>query len=476
MIIFQVLILNIHHISISKTMNRRNFCKTSAGFCAFLITPHTWLTSYSFSKERALDFNSYRKGETLVPITKVTPDDGFYLHTFYDECPWSPSGKFLALTKFPYQQKKPKWGDIAEICIINVEKQTIRTIYQTKAWSFQLGANVQWSNISDRYVYTNDIIDGQAVCVRIDLEKGENIAYSGPKYDIAPNGKYIAGPNLNYINITQYGYAIPDPENGIPNQLQKSQMDSEGLWVTNLESNKKELLASLNDFYRNAVPADQQFYRDGIYYLFHTKFNSQGNRIMQVFRCLFNGQGRNASLFTLNSDGSNIQQCLSNEKWNQNDQYGGGGNHPNWHPDGEHIIMNTVPTWLGYKNMMFSMFKYDGSGFRILTEKHIGSGHPSVDPTTRYLITDAYTKQTYVLKNDEIPIRFIDLKNDIEYTLCTVSNDVGNQGDKNSKEAGGSHFKLDPHPAWNREYNKICFNGSLDGKRQVFIADLMSLL
>lgn len=457
-------------------MKRRNFLSvTSAGFGAIMITPGVWISEFSIQNEKKIDFKPYRKRKTLVPITRVTPDDGYFVHTFYDECPWSPNGRYLALTKLPYQKMKPKWGDIAEICIINIEKQTIRTVYQTKAWSFQLGANVQWSDVSDRFIYTNDIIDGQAVCVRIDLESGEVLAYKGPKYDIAPNGNWIAGPDLNYVNITQYGYAISDPPNGIPNQLKKKQMDSEGLWITNLESNKKELLASMNDFYRKAIPEDQQFYKDGTYYLFHTKYNSKSNRIMQVFRCLFNGKGRNASLFTLNSDGSNILQCLSNEKWNQKDQFGGSGNHPNWHPDGEHIIMNTVPTWLGYKSMMFSMFRYDGSDFQILTEKYLGSGHPSVEPSTRYLVTDAYLKQTYVVKNNEIPIRFIDLKNDIEYTLCTISNNVGNQGEKYSEE-GGSQFKLDPHPTWSRDYKKICFNGAPEGKRQVFIADLEGLI
>lgn len=458
-------------------MKRRNFLsRTSAGLGAIMITPNLWMSNFFDQHEKEIDFNPYRKGKTLVPVTRITPDDGFYVHTFYDECPWSPNGKYLALTKLPYQQAKPRWGDIAEICIINLEKQTIKTVYRTKAWSFQLGANVQWSDVSDRYLYTNDIIDGVAVCVRIDLESTEVVSFCGPKYDITSDGKWIAGPDLNYVNITQYGYAIPDPISGIPNQFKKDQMDTEGLWITNLEANKKTLLASMNDFYRNAIPEDQKFYKDGIYYLFHTKYNKDNSRIMQVFRCLFNGEGRSASLFTLNSDGSNLTQCLSYEKWNQKDQYGGSGNHPNWHPDGEHIVMNTVPKWLGYNTMMFSMFKYDGSDFRVLTDKFPGSGHPSVDPSTRYLVTDAYSKQTYVVKDKEIPIRFIDLKNEKEHTLCTISNNVGNQGEKYSGDEGGSHFKLDPHPVWNRDYRKICFNGAPEGKRQVFIADLKDLI
>ena len=451
-------------------INRRDFIKTSAGFLALAAGPD-WEIVNPASKPRSFDFKTYRPGKTLAPVTQVTPEDGYYIHSFYDTCPWSPDGKLLAVTKLPYQGKKPVRGDVAEVCVVDLEAQTIRSAYKTRCWSFQTGANAQWDAHSSRYLYTNDLIGDQAVAVRIDLETGQTKAFVGPKYDIAPNGKMIAGPNLDFVNITQYGYTLPDPPSGKPNQLRKDQMDLEGLWLTDLESDRKKLLVSLKNFYQHAVPEDQEFYKDGTYYCFHTKFNSQSNRIMQVFRCLFGGNGRHASLFTFNADGTNIIQCLPREKWNQKARLGGSGNHPNWHPDGEHIIMNTIPTWLGYQDMMFSMFRYDGSDFRVLTEKHLGSGHPSVDPTTRYLVADAYLKQQYVVKGDEIPIRLIDLKIDREYTLCTISNNVGNEG-KMYDDQGGSQFKLDPHPVWSRDYRQLCINGAPKGDRQVFIVDL----
>ena len=457
-------------------MNRREFLGiTPAGMAAMLWEPGLWRISYHREQSRPCPFQMYRKGDTMVPVIKISPDDGYYIHTFYDECPWSPDGKLLLVTKLPYQKKKPRWGDTAEICVIDLENQTIRTIYETRAWSFQLGANAQWSDVDSRYVYTNDLVNNIPVCVRIDLENGKVQSYAGSKYDISGDGKWVVSPDLRYLNVTQYGYSLPDPPGGIPVQLRKSQMDEEGIWLTHLGSNQRKLLASMNDLYAHASGEDQTFYKQGVYYPFHTKINSRGTKIMQVFRCLFEGEGRHASLFTLDADGGNIVQCLTRDKWNQKAALGGSGNHPNWHPDGEHIIMNTVPTWLGDDNMRFSMFKYDGSDFRILSEKHIGSGHPSVEPTTRYLISDAYAKQTYVTQNGEIPIRLIDLLEDREYTLCTISNNVGNKGNMYSDE-GGSQFKLDPHPVWSRDYNQVCFNGAPEGKRQVFIANIDALV
>jgi Tol biopolymer transport system component len=404
---------------------------------------------------------------------KVTPDDGYYVHTFYDECPWSPDGRQLAVTRLPYQQRKPQWGDVADVCIIDLEEQSIRTVYRTRAWSFQVGANAQWSDVSNRYVYTNDIIDGQVVCVRIDLESGAVQAYSGAKYDVAPDGSAVISPYLLNMNIHQYGYAVPDPPGGTPVPFTDADMKTEGLWKTELATDSRQLLMPMEAFIDAA--SDSAFYKGRTGYLFHSKFNKQGTRIMQVFRSLVGTKGRDASLFTLDANGKNLQQCLSREHWNQKARLGGSGNHPNWHPDGEHIIMNCVPRWLGYQDMLFCSFRYDGSDFRVLSEKHLGSGHPSIEPEGRYLVADAYVKQTWVVKNGEIPIRLIDLREQKEHTLCTISNNVGNKGKMYSDE-GGSQFKLDPHPAWARDYRKLCVNGAPGGERQVYTIDLHSIL
>ena len=141
-----------------------------------------------------------------------------------------------------------------------------------------------------------------------------------------------------------------------------------------------------------------------------------------------------------------------------------GGHHPNWHPDGEHLIQNLAPNGGPYR---FCQFKWDGSDLKILSEKHLGSGHPSVHKNGRYLISDAYPNEAVVKnENEEVPIRLLDLNTDVEESIC----DIYTLG------AGLRLLRLDPHPAWSRDYNKVCFNGAPEGKRQVFIADLSKVL
>ncbi|MEQ9289629.1 MAG: hypothetical protein RIG77_22060 [Cyclobacteriaceae bacterium] len=459
-------------------MKRRSFIgRTSVGLGAVLISPVIMSFQYPKRAKKGFKIKAYKPGRFLSPVQCVTPDDGFYLHTFYDVCPLSPSQRYLVVTKFPYQQKTPMWGDESEVCVIDLHNETIETVYKTKAWSFQLGTNVQWGS-TDRYLYTNDIIDGKPVCIRIDLHSEEIKSYSGAKYDLSPDERYIVSPNLLTMNTHQYGYAVPDRIYGRPDVFTKDDMPNEGLWKTDLESNETTLLADFSQFHDKVEEQDERaFYEKNINYLFHSKINRQNTKIMQVFRAQVNNKGREASLFTMDTDGKNLIQCLTRNQWNQQARFGGAGNHPNWHPDGEHIVMNCVPTWLGYKDMLFCQFKFDGSDFRILSEQHLGTGHPSVNADSTYLLSDAYPHQKYIPSpKGELPIRLIDLKTDQEQMICSISTDVGNNWVRSVKGETGSHYKLDPHPVWSRDYKKVVFNGSPEGRRQVYIADLSSIV
>ncbi len=57
--------------------------------------------------------------------------------------------------------------------------------------------------------------------------------------------------------------------------------------------------------------------------------------------------------------------------------------------------------------------------------------------------------------------------------------DVGGGGKPKTaldQKIGGSPHKLDPHPAWNRDYTKMCLNGAQDMRRQVYVADLKEIV
>ena len=111
--------------------------------------------------------------------------------------------------------------------------------------------------------------------------------------------------------------------------------------------------------------------RDGTFYFGHSKYNRQGTRILQVLRCIFpgfdGGSDRNAMVFTLNADGGDVQFTGHDPVWG----YPLGG-HPNWHPNGIHVIRNMKPDG---KTARVCQFKYDGSDFKLLSDSFDGIGH-----------------------------------------------------------------------------------------------------
>ena len=173
-------------------MKRRQFFRTSAGFSAILIMPGIWSCQRPAGKKRSYDFKAYQSPGQLAPVIRVTPDDGYFVHTYFDVTPFSPSGRYMAVSKLPFQDHIPLLGDLAEVCVIDLKEQTIETVFSTKTWGFQTGTNVQWGG-SDRYVYTNDLIDGRAVMIQIDLSSGDTKAYSRSMYNISRDGKYGIG-------------------------------------------------------------------------------------------------------------------------------------------------------------------------------------------------------------------------------------------------------------------------------------------
>jgi Tol biopolymer transport system component len=203
---------------------------------------------------------------------------------------------------------------------------------------------------------------------------------------------------------------------------------------------------------------------DGTYYFWHSKYNRQVSRIMQVLRCIFpgfdGGGERNTMVFTLTADGKEVFYTGQDPVWD----YPLGG-HPNWHPDGEHIIRNMKP---GGDTPRICQFKYDGSDFKILSESFNSSGHPSIEPTGRYIITDQ--RDTIDKNNQVISLIVLDTVSDKAETVCTLPT-INTQGLKLITKT----MRLDGHPCWSRDYKKVSLQAAPEGKRQLFVVDLSHL-
>lgn len=438
-------------------MNRKEFLKTSAGFAAVAIMPGVWSVAKPKGTKKPVKFLKI-KNSTPAVVTKVTPDDGLYNHTYFDVTPFSPSQRYLAISKLPFDDHMPVLGDIAEVCIIDLEKHTIYSAYKTKSWGFQTGTNVRFG-ATDRHVYCNDIINGTAVCVRIDLDSGETIAFAGPMYSVAPDESCIVSFPLELFDITQLGYGCPPKQSGKYQSLSFGASKTEGIWRTDLATNKKTLIVSLEA--AAAVVPEKPPVDKYTYYFWHSKFNKQGTRIYQVLRCIFANDPVNVNSInlTFKPDGSEIFYTTPNYP-----VWGAVGGHPNWHPNGEYLIRCLR---MEDRKERFVKIRYDGSEFKILSNKIEGTGHPSIDANDQYIIWD--TQKTSG-DNKSVSLHICDLRSEEAQVVCMLPT-IKWEG-----RLKDSVFRLDGHPAWSRDYKKVSLQAAHEGKRQLFIVDLSKMI
>jgi len=402
-----------------------------------------------------------------VPVYCVTPDDTGYIHRFYDSSPFSPSGRYFAVTRLPFEDRLPKPGDVAEIAIVDLETGELRTVAETRGWDVQLGAQLQWG-ADDRTLLYNDLEtrDWMPYGVRLDPQTGEHRRLAGTVYSVSPDGRWATSPCLRRMAVTQRGYGVVVPRDQIP--ANRGAPDDDGIWITDLESGDTRLLVSLAQIVETVQPPLAAARRRGDFFSFHVKWNPQGTRLMLALRWLprswlpWKRKRRYGAkhVITMDADGSNIRLAVSAEQWAR------GGHHPNWCPDGEHVLMNLNTRGDGLR---FARLPRDGSACETLAPDVAGSGHPTLHPDGRHLLTDAYVDEPVAYGDGTSPIRLVNIETGIDTVLARM------RIQPLAAKATGA-LRVDPHPAWDRSWSRIAFNACPDGRRRVFVADLRDIL
>jgi len=331
----------------------------------------------------------------------------------------------------------------------------------------QLGAQLQWGT-DDRTLLYNDLElrDWMPYGVRHDLQTGATRRLGGTIYSVSPDGRFAASPCLRRMAVTQRGYGVVVPKGEIPENRGASEDD--GIWITDLQTGDARLLISLAQIVEQAGAALPVAGKRGDFFGFHVKWNPQGTRLMLALRWLprsllpWKRKRRYGAkhVVTMNADGSHVRIAVAAELWAK------GGHHPNWCPDGEHVLMNLNTQGDGLR---FARLALDGSTCETLVPAIRGSGHPTLHPAGQHLLTDAYVDEPLAFGDGTAPIRLIDLRSGLETQLVRI-------GIQPLAERATGALRVDPHPAWDRTYTRIAFNACPDGKRRVYVADLADIL
>ncbi|MBM4046701.1 MAG: hypothetical protein FJ279_16455 [Planctomycetes bacterium] len=392
-----------------------------------------------------------RQGNAQCAVTALSPADRACLHTYYDVCPWSPSGRFFALLMLPFEDRLPGPSDAAEVCVLDLKDRTMRAVRPTTAWGFQTAAKQQWGR-SDRWLYFNDRRDGQPVGVRCDLEAGSERVLDGPIWHVSPDETWAVSPCLIRANLTQPGYGVSVlPEQQAVNTQTATRDD--GFFRVDLATGRCTLWLSLADIWA-ALP-NRADLSDQVLYAFHVKFNPQGTRLLLVVRAKPASGKYQPMLLTCRADGSALRVVLPCSRWHGPPR----ANHPTWHPDGERILMNVGVDG----RSTFVLIHADTGAIEPLVTEPPGVGHPTLTPDARYLLTDVYEDGPACQLGR---IRWVDMQRRSWRDLLTMPRPRFGHG-----TGLDASQRVDLHPVLDRTGRRFAFTAAPDGRRRVFVAD-----
>ncbi len=415
-------------------------------------------------------FPGYTEFDPLVPVWCVTPNRKGCIHRFFDTNPISPSGRYLAVFQFPFEDRRPEPGETGHIVLVDLESGEDRVMAETCGWEPQMGANVNWGG-SDTELYFNDVDTDtwQPFAWKLNPFTGERQRMQGTVYHASPDGRWLISANMTTMRKSQPGYGVSIPLGRMRRNLWQN-CNEDGFYLTDTRTGKVKMLASIRELLERANPPVKiEEVEQQEIYGFHSKFNPQGDRLMLSLRWFEAKAEARWDMFkhhhnevrfawvTCDLNGENVHCAVGPEEWIKR------GHHATWFPDGKQISMNLD---LNREKMLrLVSVNQDGSDLKLMSDALPGSGHPTVHPNGKNVLTDTYKFEASALGDGTIPLRWIDLKKGTEECLVRVN---VNQPYEDRV------LRVDAHPAWDAAHRYVIFNGFVGGTRRVFIADLES--
>ena len=415
-------------------------------------------------------FPRYVDFDPKIPVWCVTPTRPGCIHRFFDTSPISPSGRYLAVFQLPFEDRPPQPGDAGQVCVVDLETGADRVVAATRGWEPQMGANINWG-ATDHELFFNDVDTDtwQPFAWKLDPLTGHRTRMEGTVYHASPDGRWLISANMTTMRKTQPGYGVCIPLEKMRRNIGPAETD--GFILTDTTTGNARMLASIADVLRDAVPpvlidapAQQEIYG------FHSKFNPQSNQVMLSLRWFPATDEARWNMFaidhsavrfawvTMGLEGGPKHCAVGPEQWEK------GGHHATWFPDGKRISMNLNSDGDGLR---FVQVNADGSGLSKMLDDTMGSGHPTVHPNGTHLLTDTYTWEQGFFGDGTIPLRWVDRATGREETLVRINT---------QQPCKDSVMRVDPHPAWDRTWRYVTFNGFVGGTRRVFVADLKELI
>ena len=379
-------------------------------------------------------------------IVRVSPDDAEheYFFGYYDKCPWDASMRYMLCMRAKDTWSEPDPLGTADILLIDTQRgYATKKIASTHTWNVQQGCMAQWlgPDFKSRILY-NDLRDGKYCSVILNIETMEERVLSMPCYTVSADGKTALSLDFSRLHSLRLGYgyaALPEVTEGA------ALPDTTAVWKMDLETGKVTELLKYTDFAR-FQPRPEMQEADSVHKVNHLMLSPNGKRFMVLYRW-FCGQRKYTRLVTCNVDGSDMYVLSDDDMVS----------HCFWKNDEEIIA--------------FERKKEAGTGYFLMKDRtqkwtHIwpqlsNDGHPSYCPLDNgEVVFDSYPDKRRV---QEVRVASDkDLEGKDMKVIARVFSPFKYDNDT----------RCDLHPRWSRDGKRICFDGTFEGHRGLYVVNL----
>ncbi|HUX45425.1 MAG TPA: hypothetical protein VMV57_11790 [Terracidiphilus sp.] len=364
-----------------------------------------------------------------------------------------------------------------DICLWLPSTGEIRKVDSTRAWNFQQGARLQWVPAERETIAFNDIVDGNAVSIFLNLESGERRILPAPIYALSPDGRTSIAPNFTTLahRWMAYGYMPLRKQTPILDQ------SKDGLWSLDIPSGRTSLFLSTRraaEFQSvgNADPAS--------HFLCHASFSPDGSRIIFLHRFFSSDGGLFTRMIATDREARHLvmlaQEKVSHFDWLDEDtvlvwaRFSGGGlaqmrsrgllGSPLLKP-----LLRVARRFTGrWKKKLLSESYYrisladPGGRARFGWPSLDSDGHPMIARTHPWIVTDFYPD-----RDARLPVMLHNSEKGLRVDAHVFSH---------RPRSEDTDVKCDLHPRWNRTERQVAVDTCEAGLRQVRILDVSDLV
>ncbi len=387
-------------------------------------------------------------------VRVITPNDGYhYFFGYYDLNAYHENGKHHLANRVKFMDRFPTKDDICELGYIDLETGEFTKFAETTSWNFQQGALLSYNKANYDEVFYN-VRGGEndyQTCIH-NLKTGKKRYTDRACANISQDGKLGLAVNFNRIYDFRPGYGYSDVRDKWYNVAQP---EDDGVYLVDMETGKSKLILSIADCL-NQFP--NEMFADKKFVINHITFNPSGNRFLFLLRNFQEPTAKTwlTTLITSDLEGNMYERIhnafISHYHWKNDKQF-------LFYCEcdgirGVHLLDDLSHNYITYADPDLT--------FDTRVEGDIHNDiHCIYSPNQRYFIGDGYPRPDhcrhiylYDTLTDECEIILKD------YTVQPPHGDI----------------RCDLHNRWNVKGDKISFDSTRNGRREICEVDVSELI